>query len=243
MPQLADEQVLLLDLLLEDERLLKVGLYRLELALGVVRTRSLLGQRFRRRLESSLQVAQGLAQLAILRLTASARSQDSERRTGLELLEHHVQIPRTLRLGVPLRSQRISLCPQRRQIPLERLLSLQRLLASDPLVTGLDLPRLALGSYPLQILLRVPQRRLARAGVVQLGPFGVSRARSGGFELAMRRFEVVVRGDQLGTQRLDGEIEVVVAGLERRDALRPQIQLVLPRSAHGQYPCHAQHPA
>ena len=66
-PQLADEQVLLFHLLLEDKRLLKVGLNRLELALGVVGSRALLGKRFRRRLQLRLQVAERLAQLAILR--------------------------------------------------------------------------------------------------------------------------------------------------------------------------------
>ena len=175
MPQLADEKVLLFDLLLKDERLLEVGLYRLELALGVVGSRALLSQRFRRRLQLRLQVAERLAQLAILRCARQPPS-SRRRRTGLELLEHDMQVARALSLGVALGPQRIPLRAQRRQYPLERLLRLQRLLARDPLMPRLDLPRLALRSYPLQILLRVPQRRLARAGVVELGPFRFRRA-------------------------------------------------------------------
>ena len=175
MPQLADEEPLLLDLLLKDQRLLEVGLYRLELALGVVGSRALLSQRFRRRLQLRLQVAERLAQLAVLRC---ARQPPSSRRqrTGLELLEHDMQIARALSLGVALGPQQIPLRAQRGQFPLERLLSLKRLFPRDPLMPRLDLPRLALRSYPLQILLRVPQRRLARAGIVQLGPFRFRRA-------------------------------------------------------------------
>ena len=43
----------------------------------------------------------------------------------------------------------------------------------------------------------------------------------------MRRLEVVVGCDELGAQRLDGEVEIIVGRLQRRDALRPQVKLVL----------------
>ena len=241
MPQLANEEVLLLDLAREDEDLLRVVVRGVQLRLGLRGALSVRVELALRVAQLRLQVAEEGLELAVLgcgragerkrersqRAGSTRRPKSEQGRTGLELLEDRMQVGRALHLAVALLAQHLAVGLCLGELHLDDAEPSALVLAPHALAHRLALPLVALDAHALEVLLRLAQRHLAHLGLVGRGALRVERARAQLLDLGVERVGVGVRLDQLALERVERRAEVVVGGAQVGNLLLAAVELVL----------------